>query len=231
MTVPGGDVEPPRDRLGRKAAQQQLGRFPFALGQEPVAEILEALGQATVHALPLVRALLSRPALPQRPHGRVHDRPYLSQAVDVRFAKRPFTACDHERKRRRIGNIDEIVDLVAKVSALTILAIVFGRMKPVGRFVAVSTDARLLGAQGELIERVQQVGTGEIAIEIVRGGIRLERVVQNFRRREAVEREQAGALVLDDRAHRIDQRRGGCLATVSRDQARDAVEPAAGYER
>ncbi len=200
-----GDIELAGNRFNGMPAQQQPRDFPLAVREHVLAEVLETMREALVHT----RLILLHPAgggsqLPRLEHRRPNDRLDQIQAPQFGLAEHPLSAAHDQNQRCRGIDIEQKVHFVEQMRALAILPVVLTRTEAVRALLAKSAQRRLAGTQGELIQRIEQIGPGEITVEIVPGASRFDRVVQYLWRLVVVKREQAGAFVIDCQPYCLD---------------------------
>lgn len=217
----GRDTQFSCNRFRGMTSQQELRYLPFSLRQCRFTKVLKALGQALVHAqITLVIRMTRRPCIPDSLHGRPDDGLHSPQTCNIGSRKSRFPAPDDKDKRTVRAGIENEVHFVREVRSFVVLAIVFTGPKAVRRFIATTTHARLLLAQCQLIQGIEQVWAGQVTIQVVAGSTWRHGVVQHVRWRILIKGQQARCVVFNRFANDVYQRIGRRLISPRFDQAR-----------
>jgi hypothetical protein len=207
-------------------SQQKLRYLSFSLRQCRFSKVLEAPGQTLVHAqITIFIRMTRRPGIPDSLHGSPDNGLHSPHARNIGPRKSRFPAPDNQDQRDVRASIKDEVHFVCEVRSVVVLTKVLTGTKAVRRFIATTTHRRFLLAQGELIQRIEQVWARKVPIEIMTGPTWRHGVVQHVRWRILIKGQQAGCIVLDRCADYLYHRIGGGLIGPGFNQARDCYVP------
>ena len=132
---------------------------------------------------------------------------------------------DDQRQGAPVIDVDEKVHFVLEVRSLAILAIVFARMKTIGNGISESTYRRFVVAERKLVQRVQEIGSGQVAVQVVLFLFGFQCMPEDFRWRVPVEGKQRATVVDDDLPDRVEQAIRNLGIRIGGDKRADGLMP------
>lgn len=160
--------------------------------------MFKALRQALVHAeVAFVIRMARSPRVPDSLHGRSDHRFHQAQARDIGSRETSFPAPDNEYEcTLRIG-VQKEIHFVCKMGSVVVLSKVLAGTESIRRFIATTAHGRFGPAHRKLVQRIEQIGSRQVAIQVMPGAPWCHCVVQDVRRCIPIKSEQARCIVVD----------------------------------
>jgi len=180
------------------ATQQQLRDLFLALGQRIFTEVFETLCQSLMHTP--VAVIVSAPVIPAVPDSlhRGSDNGFdKSQPIQLCSGKSFFGAPANYDQCTCLRYAKQEVHFIDKVGAFNVLAIILTGIESIRLCIPKPAKRRFVRSQCHLVQGIEQVRTRQIAVEIVTGTVRGERVVHDLWRCVGMKRQQTCAVVRD----------------------------------
>src|SRR5690606_27205410 len=143
----------------------------------------EALETALQAAIDAVFRRVGGPRRAEGPdalQGCLYERLYQLEAGKLATREAPVPAPDHEHDGRGGRHVREEIHLVEEVRTLAVLPVVLAGAETVRQLVAEPAQVRLAVAGRELVERIEEIGARQVAVQVVLRAGRLQRVVQHL---------------------------------------------------
>ena len=164
-----------------------------------LTEIFETFRQPLVNGVATVWiSRFGNPLIPGFSDRGQNDGFDRLKSMQFGLRKHSIPPTDHQYDSRPGRDLRKVIHLVQEMRTFTILTVVLTRPKPVRQFFTKAAQVWFLLANGKLIQRVEQIGSGELAFEVVFPASGFQRVMQYDRACIIVKCDKAGTFVIDD---------------------------------